>query len=81
MEISTVGKKRLNERYGSGERLVKKLVARTAAESALKNDGLLCKNISGWPSVGLVEHNIGKRAFSLQNSVIPVTKSQLESLE
>ena len=63
VEILGREKIRLDARYWSRDILIKRLVERSAAEEVFKNGGL-CKNISGWTTVGgMVEHTIGKRVL------------------
>ena len=81
MEISSEYNIRLDARYRSSELLVKRLVERSAAEEVLKKMGDYEKYLVLAYSVGTVEYIIRKREVSLPDNCVPVTKSQLKSLE
>ena len=71
----------MDARYQSSELLANRLVDRSAYEYVFTN----MEDYSNISQAGLqwrpVEHSIVKRAFSLPNNCVPVTKSRLNSLE
>ena len=81
VEISSGEKIRLDAIYRSSEILVKSLVERSEAEEVLKKMEDYAKRSRAGVQWGAVERNIGKREFSLPKNCVPVTKSQLKSLE
>ena len=81
LEISSGEKICLDVRYQFSEIIVKRLVQPSASEEMLKimeDYTKISQSIIQW---GSVEHNIGKRAFSLPKNCVPVTKLQLNSLK
>ena len=81
VEISIGDNICLDARYRSSELLVKRLVEWSEAEEVLKKMEDRIKISQAGLQWGTVEHNIGKRAFSLPKSCVPVTKSRVNSLE
>ena len=81
MEISSGENIPFDARYRTSEVLVKILVEWSSVEEVLKTMADYAKISWGGLHWGMVEHNIGKREFSLPNMFFPVTKSGLKSLE
>ena len=79
-EISSGEKICLDTRYRSSELLVMSLVYRSAAEEVLKKKDYYSKISRASLQWETVDHNI-RRAFSLPNICVLVTKSRLNILE